>query len=115
MPQPIDRMPGRWNDHRRAFLSALALAGLLFVLARPPEFAAFIFKGGTRVLAYNAALALLVPALLLAFLELGRLWHRITRSPPEAALSGADELLLSAIAGSGSALVSYCQSRDICN
>ena len=100
MPQPIDRMPVRWKDHRRAFLSALALAGLLFVLARPPEFAAFIFEGGARVLAYNAALALLVPALLLAFLALGSLWHRITRSSAEPALSGAEELVLSAIAGS---------------
>ncbi|HYB58106.1 MAG TPA: hypothetical protein VEK12_18255 [Alphaproteobacteria bacterium] len=100
MPQPIDHMRGRWKDHRRALLSALLLAGLFFVLARPPEFAAFIFKGGARVLAYNAALALLVPAFLLAFLALGRLWHRMTRSPPEPALSGAEELLLTAIAGS---------------
>ena len=100
LPRLTDRMPQRWKAHRSALLWTLPVAGVLLVLAYPPEFAAFIFRGGARVLAYNAALALLVPTLLLAWLALGSLWCSLMRATLGSRHAAADTLLLAAIAGS---------------
>ncbi|HUI17741.1 MAG TPA: hypothetical protein VL244_08765 [Alphaproteobacteria bacterium] len=93
-------MPQHWKAHRSALLWTLPIAGALLVLAYPPEFAAFIFRGGARVLAYNAALALLVPTLLLAWLALGSLWYSLMRAALRSQRAAADTLLLAVIAGS---------------
>ena len=100
LPRLTDRMPRHWKAHRSALLWTLPIAGALLVLAYPPEFAAFIFRGGARVLAYNAALALLVPTLLLAWLALGSLWCSLMRAALRSQRAAADTLLLGVIAGS---------------
>ena len=96
MPRLSARVPQHWKAHRTALLWTVPIAGTLLVLAYPPAFAAFIFSGGVRVLAYNTALALLVPTLLLAWLALGSLLRATLRSPH----AEAEALLLSTIAGS---------------
>ena len=96
MPPLADRLPQRARDHGAALIATSAIAASFLVLGFPPEFAAFVFRGGARVLAYNAALALLVPTLLLAWLALGSLCCRLARARlPESA-----ELLHAALAGS---------------